>query len=618
MRRRVALLALFMVALLLSGCGDRPYGDKTVIEWSRARRLGSAPASSSEPPALAVAPDGQWIALAWVASPEQGRDAVHLTVLDAQGTVRTDLDLDLETDKPSAPLLLPAGAEALHLLWLDESEHIDRLFHAQLTLDGQQAEPPRQLSAAGHRVYGYDAAVLPTGELLVVWSSRDGLWAARILGSQAQISPQMLEAPGAGSLDVQVDDKGAAHVAWQQTFSRRERRLYYSRVATDSLLFQWPMYLSTLLLQGGGSVQGSAESLQGPVLAIEADEATVIWTVARGETGEGRGFFATFVPGEVKELVPRRLAVSPGYQPDYAAASGSPPYRQLAPPLPLDKIASATPVHTLPATTQGQVHEIALAASLVLRTRWSPQIQPALLVVKAGRLEGFQVVAWTRHPSLHPTLAADGQGHLYYAWLDAEGREFAVYLASTAPALCSAWDSLTSTDLQVALERLFGRLVSAVALIVVALSWLILPGFFLLAALFVLREDTLLTTGGRVVFLVLVGLHWAGKYLVTPEILTMLPRLSDLPLIFPLLTVLAPHAFAYLPNQLHLPPFVAPWLSYLVPSLSLLAALSVTRLFYLRRTRRPNLVLAYMFLIVIDLFLSLELYALTYHDPIKF
>ena len=617
MRKGISVLALLILTLLLGGCGDRPFCDKTLIEWSRGRRLGSM-TGPSEPITLVVAPDGQWLALAWVASPEQGQDALHLLVLDARGIVRTDVDLPFEAEKPSAPLLVPKGTEELYLLWLDQSEHIDRLFYAGLTLEGQRLGPPQQLSAEDYRVYGYDAVSLPAGELLTVWSSREGLWAARIQGDQVQTTPYLLEAPGAGQLSLQVDNQGQAHVAWQQSFSARERRLYYSHLDAATLEFDWPMYLSTLLLQGGGSLQGSPETLQGPVLALEEGQATVVWTIARGATGEGQGFFVTFVPGEVKELVPRRLAVSPRYQPDYAAANGSLPYRQLAAPLPLERTTGGTPLHTLPTTTKGQAREIPLAASLVFRTRWSPQIQPALLVLQNGRLQGFQVVAWTRHPSLYPALTADAQGNLYYAWLDAEGKTFAIYLASTSPPLRAAWDSLTGGDVQIALERIFGRLVSAVALIVVALSWLILPGFFLILALFVSREDSLLTVRGKIVFLILITTHWAGKYLVTPEVLTMLPRMSELPLVFPLLTVLAPEVFAYLPNQLHLPPFVAPWLPYLIPSLTLLVGLWVMHLLYLRRSKQPNLVLAYMFLAAIDLFLSMQLYALVYHDPIKF
>jgi len=617
MRKSVALFALLLLALLLTGCTERTFSNKTVIEWSRGRRLGTVPADSSEPVALTVEPTGEWTALAWVSSPEQGVDALHLAVLAANGAVLTDLDLPFEVREPRGLVLEPAGDDELHMLWLDVSEHIHSLFHARVTLKGQVVGPVRQLSAEGYRVNGHDAAILPSGELLVVWSNREGVRALRLGADQPQTSAT-LEAPQAGHLALQVDGDGLAHIAWQQSFQAHERRLYYTSLEPKTLAFDWPMYLSTVVLQGGGSLQGSPEGLWGPVMALEKDRATVAWTVARGESGEGRGFFVTFVPREVRELSPRRLAVPPRYQPDYAPASGSLPYRQLALALPFDKASSGTPLHTLPATTEGQVQEIPLATSLLLRTRWSPQIQPALLVLKEGRLKGFQVAAWTRHPSLHPTLVEDAEGNLYYAWLDAEGKTSAVYLASTAPALKAAWDSLAGDDLLVSLERLFGRAISAVALIVVALSWLILPGFFLILALFVFREDSLLTSRGQVVLLILIGAHWAGKYLVAPDALTMLPKLSELSLIFPLLPVLAPEVFAYLPNQLHLPPFVALWIPYLIPSLTLLAGVLVMRLLYLRRNRHPNLVLAYLIVAVVDLFLAMQIYALTYHDPIKF
>jgi len=617
MRKSVALFVLLLLALLLSGCVERTFSAKTVIEWSRGRRLGTVPADSSEPLALTVEPNGEWTALAWVSSPERGTHALHLAVLAANGAVLTDVDLPFEVREPRGLVLEPAGDGELHLLWLDAAEHIHSLFYARVTLTGQVAEPVRQLSAEGYRVNGHDAAILPSGELLVVWSNREGLRAARLKGDGIQ-TLATLEAPNAGPLALQVDDDGLAHIAWQQSFRANERRLYYTSLEPATLTLDWPMYLSTVILQGGGSLQGSPEGLWGPLLALEEGQVTVVWLVGRGESGQSRGYFATFVPREVRELLPRRLAVPARYQPNYAPASGSLPYRQLALSLPFDKASSGTPLHTLPATTEGQVQEIPLAASLLLRTRWSPQIQPALLVLKEGKLKGFQVVAWTRHPSLHPSLAEDAEGNLYYAWLDAEGNASAVYLATTAPALKAAWDRLERDDLRVALERLSGRAISAVALIVIALSWLILPGFLLILALFVFREDSLLTVRGKVVFLILIGAHWVGKYLVAPDVLTMLPKMSELPLIFPLLPVLAPGVFAYLPNQLHLPPFVALWIPYLIPSLTLLAGVLVMRLLYLRRSRHPNLVLAYLIVAVIDLFLAMQIYALTYHDPIKF
>jgi hypothetical protein len=241
-----------------------------------------------------------------------------------------------------------------------------------------------------------------------------------------------------------------------------------------------------------------------------------------------------------------------------------------------------------------------------------------LVILDDGKVKGYQVVGWTRYPSLHPSLAADDDGDLYLAWLDATGSTFPVYLATTDPSLLAVWDRLTVDDLTVTLTQIMGRLVSAMGVALMAVSWIILPGFFLVVALFVIREDNLDSFRGQVVLLLLIGLHWAGKFLFTPEVLTSLPRLSDLPLIFPQLTLLVPGELAYLPQQAHLPAFIAPLMAYVLPVLTLIAGAIVARLFYLKRVKYPSFVVAYIIVAAVDIFLTIQIYALTHYDPVKF
>ena len=49
----------------------------------------------------------------------------------------------------------------------------------------------------------------------------------------------------------------------------------------------------------------------------------------------------------------------------------------------------------------------------------------------------------------------------------------------------------------------------------------------------------------------LTDLHWAGELILMPDPLHALPRLSDLPLLFPLLTLLFPRTLAYLPSKMN-------------------------------------------------------------------
>jgi hypothetical protein len=48
------------------------------------------------------------------------------------------------------------------------------------------------------------------------------------------------------------------------------------------------------------------------------------------------------------------------------------------------------------------------------------------------------------------------------------------------------------------------------------------------------------------------------------------------------------------------------------------AGVFVASLAYIRPVKYPSLVPAYLIIAVTDLFLALQIYALTYHDPVKF
>lgn len=615
MRRLWALPALLILTLLLTGCTERIFGYKAVSEWSRGRQLGLS--IQEGPVALDVAAGGQPIVLVWTASPGRDMEVLHLLALDSQGNVLVDQDLPVTVTEPSALHIALAGDGRFHLTWVQDRGDTQGLHHAVFTLDGELVSPPQVLSAPGFLVNGHQIALLPSEELLVVWATREGLYAAR-LAEGGMIQSELLESPGAGQLGFQVDDAGLVHVAWQQSRSASERTLSYTTLDPTTLSFAWPMYLDTELLRAGPSFSGGGQQMEGPVVSLDQEQILVSWTVSEPSSSRGDAFYVTLVPGEVEELFPRRIALPSSYPPDYAAASGTLPYRQLAPTLPPTAVAYRTDVLGTPATIAGQRDEVPLALSASFRTDWSAEFQPALVVFAEGKAAGYQAVAFTRFPSLFPALAVDGERNLYLAWVDIRGSERPVYLASTAPSLRGAWDRIGTGDLLVALEQLSGRIVSALGVILPAISWIILPGFFLVVMLFIFREDSLYETRGWILLYVITGMHWAGKFLFSADILTTLPRLKDLPLIFPLSTLLAPGTLAYLPNQASLPQFLAPLVPFIVPSLTLATGALVSRLVYLKRVKEPHAVPAYAILAVVDVFLAIQIYALTFFDPMRY
>lgn len=616
MRKVWALPALLLLALLLTGCAERTYGYKSVAEWSRGRVLGVS--SQAEPVALGVAPDGQRIALAWVANSSGNKEVLHLAVLDGKGEVLVDRELPVVVNQPSHLRLALAADGTLHLAWLDEVEDASRLYYGQFSPDGQVRVSPEVLSEAGFRVGGHKLALLPSGDVLEIWATRAGLYAVRLAPDGQEQDSATLEFSGSTQLDFQVAGTDVVHVAWQASLSGSERQLLYTQLELAPLAFSWPMYLDTELLRTGPSLSGSSQQIEGPTIALDGEGVLVNWTLSEIKGTRGDAFYVEFVPGEVKELHPRRIALMPSYPPEYEQASGPFSYRQLAGGVPATAVAYRTDVRGAPVTVSGQHGEVPLALSALVRTAWSPEFQPALVILQDGQTKGYQLVGLTRFPSLDPVLALDAGRQLYMAWIDATGKEYSVYVATTAPAIRAAWDRIGTGDLAVALEQLLGRMISALGVVLLGISWIILPGFFMVVTLFIFREDSLFTARGWTVLYLLVGMHWAGKFIFSPGFLTTLPRLSDLPLIFPLSTLLAPETLAYLPNQVGLPGFLAPLVSYLLPTLTLAIGALVARVVYLKRAREPHAVLAYLIIAVVDIFLAVEIYALTHFDPMRF
>jgi hypothetical protein len=620
MRQVAGLGALILAAVLLGGCAERTYSDKTLVEWSRGRQVGKA--SASEPVALAVAPDGDLVALAWVVSPSRGASALHLVTVDGQGTILVDMDLPVAVSEPTDLRLALTNDGYMHLTWIQGRGSATGLFYLPLTVGGQPQGPAQRLSDPAYRANGQAIAALPGNEVVVVWSDRQGLKARRISGGATAGPPlhaEPFEAPDSHELDLQLDGDGQIQIVWQRRLSASQVEIDYITLDPGSLTFSGAGLLSNVELRAGASsLGGSPEQLNGPALALVHDGLLAAWSVGQARGSEDTAFFQSIVPGQTQQLPPRRIDLPASYQPDYDPANGPLPYRQLAAPLTAAAVANRAHTRTAPATVSGISTEVPLALSLWVRTAWSPQLQPGLVIVADGEVKGFQIVGWSRYPSIHPTLETGADGSLYLAWIDAAGREFPVYLATTAPRLRESWDELNRNDMRIELERFLGRLVSALGLALVALSWLVLPGFGLIVALFVVREDSLDTSRGRALLFSLVGLHWAGKYLLASGMLTHLPRMSDLPLIFPLGPLLFPGTFAYLPNELRLPALIAPAVPYLVPSLTLLAGAIVTRLAYLGRKKHRSLVPAYVILAAVDLFCSLQIYALAHYDPVSF
>jgi len=619
----LVLIVLSLASLLLTACAERTRGLKVALDWSRGVQLGEADMAGGEGSfALAVSPTGDLISLVWPVASENNERALYLLTLNKRGQPLAEQPLNLETFSANGggrasqlQLAISDEGDNLLLTWIDESENSPGLYHARLTPKGTVLAPPHRLSPEGFGVRSYQAALLADGGFLVMWAHRDGISATRVSLDGAAAPPDALARQGVWQLSFQLDHDGIAHLAWQEGTLPARREIYYATLDVNALAFSAPAHLATERIY---------DQLHGPVVALEREETDRVyvgWTLATRRVFGGRAvaqhdaFYVSFPPAKAGSMPPTRISLSPWFPPAYLPTSSDLSCTQLALPYPDDWTASRAGFYLSPAALPGAASEAMWAVSMYAQTQWSQQLQPALVAFDQGRVKGYQLAAWTAHPSLRPALEVDAADHLYLAWLEASGKRDAfVYAASTAPALRDAWDKPTASDWLIELERITIRLLSATGLIFTASVWVVVPVVWIFVALAVLRGTSLAESKGRIIFLGAVVLHWASKYLSTPEVSTRLPHPGYLPLISPLLTLLSPK----LALQLAQPASLPAWMGFLVPILSLAVSLIFVHLLYLRWKDEPSSLVAYVLLALADVFISLQVYALTYFDPIKF
>ncbi len=616
----LAVILLILISLLLTGCVERMRGLKVALDWSRGVQLGWVDVGTTEASiGLAVKPGGDLINLVWPIASGDGGRTLRLLTLDKEGTTLIDRSLErqilFDGDPAQLQLTISSGGDDLFLAWIDASEESPGLYYILLAADGTALTPAGRLSSTGFAVRGYQVAALADGSYLVVWSDRSGILAVRVGQDGQATQPTALVRRGAWQLGFQIDNAGLAHLAWQEAPSPAQRDIYYATLNPDALDFSTPAQLTT---------ERVYEQLYGPVVALEAGEPNQVyvgWTMAIRRTfggsvvAEHSAFYVSFLQGEAGVLISSRIGISPWFPPVYEPVSSQLAYQQLAAAYPDDWTGVRANFYQTPAPLPGVADQAVWGLAMYARTRWGEEVQPALLVFDEGQVKGYQLAAWTRSPSLQPAIARDADGNLYLAWLETMGRQGTfVYLTSTAPALRKTWDHLTGDDFLVELERFAGRFFAATGLAPAAFAWAVQPVIWIIVALAILRTTSLLETKGRIIFLGAVVLHWSSKYFVTSEVITYLPRPGYAPLILPFLTSLAPSAMLKMATPGALPA----WLGFLVPTLVMALSLIILHWVYLRWKDEPSALVAYTVLALIDILISLEIYALAYFDPMAF
>ena len=518
MPKRVILLLL--IILLLTGCAERIRTPRVLPEWGRANLVGAA--SRSTPVSLTVTSDGAQVIMAWSAREENtSRDFIHLFILDANGNTLLDQDLEPAIPGLYETQLLLGAENDVHLLWSTGEQDARALWYAHLDeVDPSRVAPlaAEPVSPENQSIAWYKAALLPGGEILVLWLDARGELNGRLVGRG---KPQELLSDVLG-VDFQIDATGDVHLVWSQQEATTRLAFYQAQLAVDSLQLTPPILATTVFLPGRAPVS----SVEGPMLALDHQYTYINWVQREDQpTQVVKRLYTVARPldGTTESYRIEPLTHNANFPPSIVHVTGYFTYQNLA--ASPNNQGNALNVYHLPATLHTQEEETVLALPVQYATRTRVEYQPTLVYMKDGKLLGYQALTWTDHTSVNPVVATDANHNLYAAWVDTTGAAFhyPIYLASTAPTLRASWQRLTLADYATIAWDYVNRIASGVVLFPFVVVWFFLPIVWLVFKLS--RGGDLFGQDGQRLLLSTLWLYWAAKYLLTFQILTYVPGL---------------------------------------------------------------------------------------------
>ena len=460
--------------------------------------------------------------MAWPARAEDtSQDNLHLFILDADGKVTFDRNLEPPVTGLYDVQLLLGTDDDVHLLWSAGEDDTRALWYAYLgKVDPSPVAPlaAEPVSLSGQSVAWYRAALLPNGDILVLWLDACGALSGQIVG-QGKPQPLLSDVIGA---DFQIDATGTVHLVWSQQASTTQLAFYRAQLAADTFQLTPPILAATVFL----AARAPVSSVEGPVLALDRHYAYLNWVQREDQPAQVVKRLHTVVwpldeTAEPKETEP--LAHNASFPPSTARTTGYFTYRHLA--TSSGNRGNALNVYHMPATLRAQETEAVLALPVQYATRTRVEYQPALVYVRDGAPLGYQALTWTDHTSVNPVVATDADHNLYVAWTDTTGAAFhyPIYLASTAPALRASWQHLTLADYATIAWDYVNRIASGVVLFPFVVVWFFMPMIWLFFQLS--RGGDVFGLPGQRLVLSTLWLYWAAKYLLTFQILTYVPGL---------------------------------------------------------------------------------------------
>lgn len=574
---RVGRLLLFLSVLLLSGCSlESDRTEKPSRDWSRGLLLGRA--NIKEPVALQV-DTAKHVHLVWSERVARGQYGMRYARLNEQGQVLLNEPLSITLPNPRKPQLLLDAEDNLHLGWLSLSENVNRLYHAQIGQDGQPTEP-LLLSRTGENVDSFQMYLSPDGQIAFVWSGEPPDEQGGVFHSVlADGSPPSLLIPEGIDPYVLVDDSGTSHLVWLYARGLSARDLYYGTLEGSQVVPAEGQKLTSFEF-------ADSAVYYGPIIGLDTDNIYVIWSVQNLGGGltptAAFAYNVSFERGKPSLSNPSPLSLPTETLPEYTEYTS--PYGiselSLLPP----QVYGSDFVNA-PALVTNQESELPVTFSLMVQSPATSVMELAMLVLSEGQPVGYQLVSNTPNASIMSTMVADSDLNLHLAWLDTAGfQEFDVHYASTSPEAKTWLDRTTGDDVARGTADLAWGLISAIALVPIAIMWNF-PSVMWVILFYIFRgEDDLSQLGAKIAMIIAIIIHSAAKLVFLPGLSAGTPFLQQLPRQWANVTYLA------------------------VPVLILVLALTAAYI-YIRRSERATLFIAYLVFAITDGLLTVLLYA---------
>jgi hypothetical protein len=390
--------------------------------------------------------------------------------------------------------------------------------------------------------------------------------------------------------NVQYDGAGTLHATWSHYLPGENHPQFFYAAYEDGLYV--PGQETMVLEPRVGTTR-----IYGPWLGLDERNVYLLWTIVP-RLGPSAGMAATyymhFPPGQPASASSvGQLVIPYTYHLDYQS-------------LPEGGLKTGPSVSLGPESYGGnkfiselvvdpaQATELAIAFHTKLAyLRRKEQGQVSTVFFRNGAPFAYQQISFTPASSGFPAILSDQAGQLYITWLESGAESgYDVYFSSTAPDIRKALGGITWGDVgQLGAETLFG-LLGGVALVPLALAWVVAPLVVLGLTSVIRRKDEGFTSPGVIISLALaIAAYWVSKLALMPTIRDYVPFSAWLPFI--------PSA-VYLPLQAAVP--------LLITGLALAVAWRYT---YGRESPSPFFFL--LIYVAVDAALTMAVYGVTFY-----